>query len=80
MTRQAFDKAAEILKTRPSHFYSLSAIGRLVYALPPPPKPADLDIAERVSKYLLGQPGRCSRPQTSPRMSRMPIGPHISRP
>src|SRR6185369_6433767 len=53
MTRQAFDKAAEILKTRPNHFYSLSAVERLVYTLPPPPKPADLDAAERVSKYLL---------------------------
>jgi len=56
MTRQAFDKAAEILKTRPNHFYSLSAIERLVYTLPPPPKPADLDTAERVSKYLLDNP------------------------
>ena len=53
MNRQAFDKAAEILKTRPNHFYSLSAIERLVYTLPPPPKPADLDTAERVSKYIL---------------------------
>lgn len=53
MNRQAFDKAAEILKTRPNHFYSLSAIERLIYTLPPPPSPADLDTAERVSKYLL---------------------------
>jgi hypothetical protein len=53
MNRQAFDKATEILKTRPNHFYSLSAIERLVYTLPPPPKDADLDVAERVSKYLL---------------------------
>jgi len=53
MNREAFDKAAEILKTRPNHFYSLSAIERLIYTLPPPPKPADLDTAERVSKYLL---------------------------
>ncbi|HSP66587.1 MAG TPA: hypothetical protein VLN48_02595 [Bryobacteraceae bacterium] len=53
MNRQAFDKAAEILKTRPNHFYSLSAIERLVYTLPPTPKPADLDTAERVSKYIL---------------------------
>ncbi|HEY2845214.1 MAG TPA: hypothetical protein VGJ09_16245 [Bryobacteraceae bacterium] len=53
MPRQAFDKAAEILKTRPNHFYSLSAIERLIYALPPPPKTADLDTAERASKYIL---------------------------
>ena len=53
MNREAFDKAAEILKTRPNHFYSLSAIERLIYTLPAPPKPADLDTTERVSKYLL---------------------------
>jgi hypothetical protein len=53
MNREAFDKAAEILKTRPNHFYSLSAIERLVYALPPPPKSFDLETAEHVSKYLL---------------------------
>jgi len=53
MNRQAFDKAAEILKTRPNHFYSLSAIERLVFALTPAPTPADLDTAERVSKYIL---------------------------
>ena len=52
MVRQAFDKAAEILKTRPNHFYSLSAIERLVYTLPARTA-ADLDTAERVSKYLL---------------------------
>jgi hypothetical protein len=53
MNREAFDKATEILKARPNHFYSLSAIERLIYTLPPPPKPTDLDTAERVSKYLL---------------------------
>ena len=53
MNRQAFDKAAEILKTRPNHFYSLSAIERLVFALTPAPTAADLDTAERVSKYIL---------------------------
>ena len=36
MPREAFDKAAEILKTRPNHFYSLSAVERLIYKLPPP--------------------------------------------
>ena len=53
MNRQAFDKAAEILKARPNHFYSLSAIERLIYTLPPPPKTPDLEVGERVSKYLL---------------------------
>jgi hypothetical protein len=55
MIRQAFDKAAEILKTRPNHFYSLSAIERLVYTLPAQTA-ADLDTAERVSNYLLDNP------------------------
>ena len=55
MNRQAFDKAAEILKSRPDHFYSLSAIEQLIYTLnsPNPPQPADLDSAERVSRHLL---------------------------
>jgi hypothetical protein len=66
MNRQAFDKAAEILKTRPNHFYSLSAIERLVYALPPPPKPADLDTAERVSKYLLDNLDAVFAPSNKP--------------
>jgi hypothetical protein len=66
MNRQAFDKAAEILKTRPNHFYSLSAIERLVYALPPPPKPADLDVAERVSKYLLDNLDAVFAPSNKP--------------
>ena len=66
MNRQAFDKAAEILKTRPNHFYSLSAIERLVYTLPPPPKPADLDTAERVSKYLLDNLDTVFAPSNKP--------------
>lgn len=66
MNRQAFDKAVEILKTHPNHFYSLSAIERLVYALPPPPKPADLDTAERVSKYLLDNPDTVFAPSNKP--------------
>jgi len=66
MNRQAFDKAAEILKTHPNHFYSLSAIERLVYALPPPPKPGDLDIAERVSKYLLDNLDAVFAPSNKP--------------
>ena len=66
MNRQAFDKAAEILKTRPNHFYSLSAIERLVYTLPPPPKPADLDTAERVSKYLLDNLDAVFAPSNKP--------------
>ena len=66
MNRQAFDKAAEILKTRPNHFYSLSAIERLIYTLPPPPKPADLEVAERVSKYLLDNLDTVFAPSNKP--------------
>ena len=66
MNREAFDKAAEILKTRPNHFYALSAIERLIYTLPPPPKPADLDTAERVSKYLLDNLDTVFAPSNKP--------------
>jgi hypothetical protein len=66
MNRQAFDKAAEILKTRPNHFYSLSAIERLVYTLPPSITPADLDTAERVSKYILDNLDTVFAPSNKP--------------
>jgi len=66
MNRQAFDKAVEILKTRPNHFYSLSAIERLVYTLPPPLAPADLDTAARVSKYLLDNLDAVFAPSNKP--------------
>ena len=66
MNRQAFDKAAEILKTRPNHFYSLSAIERLVYILPPPLKAEDLGTAERVSKYLLDNLDAVFAPSNKP--------------
>jgi hypothetical protein len=51
MNRQAFDKAAEILKTRPNHFNSLYAILSLVQALMPPTA-ADLDTAARTAMYV----------------------------
>ena len=51
MHRQAFDKAVEILKTNPNHFYALRAIVSVVQALMPP-QPADLDTAERTAKYI----------------------------
>ena len=66
MNRQAFDKAAEILRTHPNHFYSLSAIERLIYTLPPPPATADLDTAERVSKYLLDNLDAVFAPSNKP--------------
>ncbi|MBZ5634007.1 MAG: hypothetical protein LAO55_12865 [Acidobacteriia bacterium] len=66
MNRQAFDKAAEILKTRPNHFYSLSAIERLAYTLPPPPKSSDLETAERVSTYLLDNLDAVFAPSNKP--------------
>jgi len=51
MHRQAFDKAVEILKTNPNHFYALRAVISSVQALMPP-QPADLDTAERTAKYI----------------------------
>ncbi|MGH9647197.1 MAG: hypothetical protein ACRD4E_10305 [Bryobacteraceae bacterium] len=67
MNRQAFDKAAEILKTHPNDFYSLSAIERLVYTLPPPLNASDLDTAERVSKYLLDNLDAVFAPSNKPK-------------
>ena len=52
MTRQAFDKAVEILKIHPNHFFSIYAIETLMYQLMPA-QPADLDTGERVSKQVL---------------------------
>ena len=52
MNRQAFDKALEILKTNPNHFYSLQAIVALVPTLMPV-QPADLDNAGRISTYIM---------------------------
>jgi hypothetical protein len=52
MNRQAFDKALEILKTKPNHFYSLQAIVALVSGLMPV-QPADLDNASRISMYIM---------------------------
>jgi len=52
MPRQAFDKAAEILKTQPNHFFSIYAVETVMYQLMPA-QPADLDTGERVSKHVL---------------------------
>ena len=54
MPRQAFDKAVEILKAHPDHFFSIYAIETLLYQLnPAAPAPADLDTGERVSRHVL---------------------------
>lgn len=52
MNRQAFDKALEILKMNPNHFYSLQAVVALVSSLMPV-QPADLDNASRISMYIM---------------------------
>jgi hypothetical protein len=52
MNRQAFDKALEILKTNPNHFYSLQAIVALLQGLMPV-QPADLDNAARITTYIM---------------------------
>jgi len=77
MNRQAFDKAVEILKTRPNHFYSLSAIERLVYTLPPPQTSADLDtagarLAQQVTRLRGGRTPVRSTPAAGP------AEPHLS--
>ena len=54
MFRQAFDKAVEILKTHPDHFFSIYAVETLIYQLnPAAPAPADLAVGERVSKHVM---------------------------
>jgi hypothetical protein len=67
MNRQAFDKAVEILKTRPNHFYSLQAIVALVQGLTPV-QPADLDNASRITTYIIDNAdtafAAANRPQT----------------
>ncbi len=52
MNRQAFDKALEINKAHPNHFYALQAVLALVQGLMPA-TPADLDNAARISMYIL---------------------------
>lgn len=52
MNRQAFDKAVEILKTHPNHFFALRTILTVAQALMPP-SPADLDNTSRYSMYIL---------------------------
>lgn len=51
MSRQYFDKAVEILKDHPDHFFAIYAIETAIYALNPA-TPADLDNGERVSKHV----------------------------
>jgi len=54
MFRQYFDKAVEILKGHPNHFFSIYAVETVLYQLnPAQPAPADLDTGERVSKHVL---------------------------
>jgi len=54
MTRQYFDKAVEILKGHPNHFFAIYAVETALYQLnPAAPAPADLDTGERVSKHVL---------------------------
>ncbi len=67
MNRQAFDKAVDILKVHPNHFYALRAIVTLVQGLAPV-QPADLDNAGRISMYIVDNAdtafAAANRPQT----------------
>ncbi len=51
-TRQYFDKAIDILKTNPNHFFSIYAVETAIYQLNPV-QPADLDNGERISRHLM---------------------------
>ncbi len=54
MMRQYFDKAVEILKTHPDHFFSIYAVETALYTLnPAQPAAADMEVGERVSKHVL---------------------------
>jgi hypothetical protein len=50
--RQVIETAQDILKDKPNNFHALSAILAAVQALKPP-TPADLDLAEKTTNYLL---------------------------
>lgn len=66
MMRQAFDKAVEILKTHPNHFFSIYAVETLLYQLMPV-QPADLDTGERVSKHVLDDLDAIFAPENMPK-------------
>ena len=66
MPRQAFDKAVEILKMHPDHFFSIYAVETVMYQLMPA-QPADLETGERVSKHSWTIWTRSSRTPTCPR-------------
>jgi len=53
--RKAFDASVDVLKARPNDFPALQAIEGCIYTIngSNPPVGADLDAAERVSKYIL---------------------------
>ena len=50
--RQVIEAAQDILKDKPNNFHAISAILGAVQALKPP-TPADLDLAEKTTNYLL---------------------------
>ena len=67
MPRQAFDKAVEILKTHPDHFFSIYAVETLIYQLnPAAPAPADLDTGERVSRHVVNDLDAIFAPANKP--------------
>jgi hypothetical protein len=65
MNRQAFDKALEINKAHPNHFYSLQAVVALVQGLMPA-TPADLDNAARISMYIMDNADTAFAPANRP--------------
>jgi len=67
--REAFDKANEILATKPDDFMAISAVLRLGPALNNnSPSPADMDTVEKICEYVMGNPDKVfadgNRPDT----------------
>lgn len=68
MTRQYFDKAVEILKTHPDHFFSIYAVETALYTLSPnQPAAADMEVGERVSKHVLDDLDAIFTPANKPK-------------
>jgi len=65
MNRQAFDKALEINKAHPNHFYSLQTVMALVQGLMPA-TPADLDNAARIAMYIIDNADTAFAPANKP--------------
>lgn len=64
-TREAFNMAAEMIKTDPNNVLALTTIVSYIYALTPP-APADLDTAEKACNYILANLDTIYAPDKKP--------------